>query len=91
MTSRTEEFNGGSESSRSPQFQSVQQQSNRLYTARSVLDNIIPNQNGMGSADLQRHLVGSQDSPSGRSEATFDRQLWLRHREPSVRASTLEG
>ncbi len=88
---RTEEFNSGNESARFPVFQSVQQQSNRNFTATSVLDNVIPNQNGMGQADLERRLVGSQGSPVGRSETTFNRQLWLRHREPTGRIQHLEG
>lgn len=88
---RSEDFAGGFESVRSPQFQSVQQQANRNFQAISVLDNITPNQNGMGSADLQRQMVGVKDSASGRSEDTFDRQLWLRHQEPSNRIRRLEG
>lgn len=88
---RSEEFNDGAEKVRSPTFQSVQQQSNRRFTPMSVLDNVIPNQNGMAQNDLQRRMTGSQGSPSGRSTATFDRQLWLRHPEPLNRAENLEG
>jgi hypothetical protein len=88
---RSAEFASGNESARQPQFQSVQQQSNRNFQALSVLDNVIPNQNGMGSNDLQRRLVGSQGSPVGRSSSTFDKQLWLRHPEPTNRAKTTEG
>jgi hypothetical protein len=82
---RSEEFAEGYESVRRPQFQSVQQQSNRHFTPMSVLDNIIPNQNGMGTQDLQRRMVGSTGGAVGRSQATFDRQLWLRHPEPTAR------
>lgn len=87
---RTEDFNDGFDKVRTPQFESIQQQSNRNYAATSVLDNIIPNQNGMGASDLQRRLVGSQGSPVGRAESTFDKQLWLRHPEPSNKAKTLQ-
>jgi hypothetical protein len=86
---RTDEFIDGTDRARMPQFESVQQQANRNYQPRSVLDNVIPNQNGMGTQDLQRRMVGSQNSSVGRSESTFDRQLWLRHPEPSNRAKTL--
>jgi hypothetical protein len=88
---RSEEFSEGTERARQPQFQSVQQQANRNFQALSVLDNVIPNQNGMGSTDLQRRMVGSQGSVSGRSQTTFDRQLWLKHPEPANRTKTLEG
>ncbi len=88
---RSEEFQGGNESARSPQFRSVQQQANRNFQATSVLDNVLPNQNGMGRADLERRMVGSRNSPVGRSQTTFDKQLWLRHAEPANRVQTLEG
>lgn len=78
---RTEEFDDGAAKVRQPQFASVQQQANRNFQALSVLDtpNIIPNQNGLGEDDLQRKIVGRTETPSGRSKATFDRQLWLHH------------
>ena len=88
---RTEDFADGYAQVREPQFKSVQQQSNRNFQALSVLDNIQPNPNGMGAQDFQRRLVGSQGSPVGRSTETFDRQLWLRHQEPSQRIKRLEG
>jgi hypothetical protein len=88
---RSEDFAEGSERARRPQFQSVQQMSNRNFQAISVLDNVIPNPNGMGQPDLQRRLVGSQGSASGRAQSTFDRQLWLKHPEPANRTRTLEG
>ena len=82
---RTDEFEGGYAEVREPQFRSVQQQSNRNFLATSVLDNVIPNQNGMGAADLQRRLVGSQNSMTGRSTSTFNQQLWLRHPDTAFR------
>lgn len=88
---RTEEFAGGFESVRAPQFKSVQQQHALNYQATSVLDNVMPNQNGMGAQDLQRRLVGFGDSATGRSAETYDRQLWLRHQEPSQRIKQIEG
>lgn len=91
MTARSEDFAGGFESVREPQFRSVQQIHNDNYRATSVLDNLTPNQNGMGAQDLQRRLVGSQGAATGRSSETFDKQLWLRHQEPSQRAKRLEG
>lgn len=81
---RSEEFSDGADKVRSPQFESVQQQSNRNFQAISVLDNVIPNANGMGQMDLQRRMYGSKGSAIGRSETTFDRQLWLHHPEPDV-------
>lgn len=88
---RTEDFADGAERVRNPQFQSVQQQANRNFLAISVLDNVMPNQNGMGSQDLQRRLVGSQNSATGRSESTFDRQLWLRHPDTAYRKEQTSG
>lgn len=78
---RSEEFAGGAEEVRQPQFKSVQQMSNRNFQAMSVLDTpmVIPNQNGMGKGDLERRMMGRNDSSSGRSPETFDKQLWLHH------------
>lgn len=86
---RSAEFEDGFAQVREPKFQTVQAQHNANYRATSVLDNVIPNQNGLGSSDLQRRLVGSQGAATGRSQETFDRQLWLRHPEPSNRARTI--
>lgn len=74
---RSDEFSDGVETVRAPKFQSVQQQANRHFAALSVLDNVIPNQNGMGQVDLQRRIMGRSESTMGRSQETFDRQLWL--------------
>jgi hypothetical protein len=84
---RSEDFAGGAEEVRQPQFQSVQQQHNRNYQAMSVLDTpgIIPNQNGLGAADLERRKLGRTESVSGRSAETFDRQLWLQSAESTTR------
>lgn len=78
---RTEEFNGGADSVRQPQFTSVQQQHNRNFRALSVLDtpSVKPNQNGLGTADLQRRMIGFRDSATGRSDSTYDQQIWLSH------------
>ena len=83
---RSEDFADGAARVRAPQFESVQQQANRNFAALSVLDNVMPNQNGMGTQDLQRRLVGSQGQATGRSQETFDKQLWLRHPEPTARS-----
>lgn len=82
---RSEEFGEGFAKVREPQFKSVQQQSNRNFQATSVLDNVMPNQNGMGSQDLERRMVGSQGPTVGRSQETFDKQLWLRHPDTAYR------
>lgn len=86
---RSEDFVDGAERVRQPQFQSVQQQHNRNFQAMSVLDtpSVIPNQNGMGTGDLQRRMIGFRDSATGRSESTYDKQIWLTHRESSQRAA----
>ena len=86
---RSEDFSDGYERVRSPQFESIQQQHNRNYMATSVLDNLMPNSNGMGSQDFQRALVGKQQSAMGTSQSTWDTQLWLSHKEPSNRAKRL--
>lgn len=80
---RSQDFADGAERVRSPQFESIQQQANRNFQAISVLDNVMPAQNGMGAQDLQRKIVGSQGSSVGRSETTYDKQLWLHHPEPN--------
>lgn len=76
---RSEDFADGAERVRQPQFQSVQQQHNQNFRAMSVLDtpSVIPNQNGIGTSDLQRRRMGFHESASGRSESTFDKQIWL--------------
>lgn len=81
---RSEEFAGGAEEVRQPQFRSVQTQHNANFHALSVLDlpSSLPNQNGMGQQDLQRRMMGVTDSVSGRSTDTFDKQLWMHHPEP---------
>lgn len=87
---RTEDFNSGFDSVRSPQFESIQQQANRNFVNTSVLDNIMPNPNGMGSADFQRVLVGRKQSTIGTADSTFDRSLWITHQEPRNRADRLK-
>jgi hypothetical protein len=84
---RSEDFAGGAEEVRQPQFQSVQQQHNRNFRAMSVLDtpSVIPNQNGMGTSDLQRRMIGFRDSATGRSESTYDKQIWLSHPDETPR------
>lgn len=77
---RREDFDSAAESVRSPQFKSVQQQSNDRWQAMSILDlpSSLPNQNGMGAADLQRRMMGVPQSPIGSADSTYDRRLWLR-------------
>jgi hypothetical protein len=86
---RSEDFQSGADSVRQPQFESIQQQGNRNFRAMSVLDtpSVIPNQNGMGTGDLQRRMIGFRDSATGRSESTYDKQIWLSHPEETHRSS----
>lgn len=86
---RQENFSDGYERVREPRFESIQQQGNRNFQATSVLDNIMPNQNGIGTSDLQRRMMGIQSSAIGSAESTFDKRLWISHREPSNRAKTV--
>jgi hypothetical protein len=86
---RSAEFQDGQERAQRPQFQTVQSQHNANFHALSVLDlpSALPTQNGLGSADLQRKMMGVQDSASGRSESTYDQRLWMRQPEnPRFRA-----
>ena len=77
---RTEDFAGGVEGARAPQFSTIQSQHARNFQAMSVLDlpHALPNQNGLGAADLQRRRMGQIGSVSGRSQSTVDDQLWIR-------------
>lgn len=88
---RSAEFSDGAERVRTPQFESVQQQHNRNYLATSVLDQVMPTQNGLGAQDLQRRIVGGQGSASGQAQSTFDKRLWLRTPEPAARSRRIEG
>jgi hypothetical protein len=84
---RSEDFADGAARVRQPQFSSVQQQHNANFKALSVLDtpSVIPNQNGMGTGDLQRRMIGFRDSATGRSESTYDKQIWLTHPDSAPR------
>jgi hypothetical protein len=86
---RSEDFADGAERVRQPQFQSVQTQHNANFRAMSVLDTpyAIPNQNGIGTQDLQRRMIGFKDAATGRSEGTYDQQIWLSHPETTPRSS----
>lgn len=90
---RSEEFQSGADSVRSPQFSSVQQQGNRNFRALSVLDtpNVIPNQNGMGASDLQRKIMGQRSSASGSTKSTQDSQIWLTSPETAHRKDQSNG
>lgn len=84
---RSDEFADGAERVRQPQFRSIQQQHNANFRAMSVLDtpSVIPNQNGMGVGDLERRKIGFRDSATGRSESTYDKQIWLSHPDTTPR------
>lgn len=77
---RSEDFAGGVEAARTPQFSTIQSQHARNFQAMSVLDlpHVLPNQNGMGQADLQRRRMGLSESGAGRSQSTVDDQMWIR-------------
>lgn len=70
----------GAANAQAPQFQTVQAQHNRNFRAQSVLDMplILPNQNGMGVADLQRRKMGLNVSSTGQSDTTFEDQIWVK-------------
>lgn len=76
---RSEEFASGAEEVRQPQFKSVQQMHNDHARATSVLTvpGHLPNQNGMGTADRQRRLMGFRESASGMADSTYDQRLWM--------------
>jgi hypothetical protein len=84
---RTEEFQSGADSVRQPRFQSVQTQHNANFRTMSVLDTpyAIPNQNGMGTQDLQRRMIGFREAAGGRSQSTYDQQIWLSHPDTTPR------
>jgi hypothetical protein len=90
---RSEDFADGAERVRQPQFKSVQQQHNANFRAMSVLDTpySIPNQNGMGTSDLQRRMIGFRDAATGRSDSTYDKQIWLGHPETTSRKQDSDG
>lgn len=89
---RSEDFVDGAERVRQPQFTSIQQQHNANFRAMSVLDTpyAIPNQNGMGQADLQRRMIGFRESATGRSDSTYDKGIWLSHPDTSPRTRKKE-
>lgn len=87
---RSEDFQGGADSVRQPQFRSVQQQHNANFRPMSVLDlpGSLPNQNGMGSADLKRRMMGFFESAMGLSQTTYDSKLWLRSPQDTAQRSS---
>lgn len=90
---RSEDFQSGADSVRSPQFTSIQQQHSANFRAMSVLDtpSVIPNQNGIGAQDLQRKIMGVRDSGSGRAQSTSDSQVWLTNPETATRKDKRDG
>ncbi len=79
-TGRSADFNDGSERVREPQFYSKQQVGG-AYRATSVLDSVLPPANGLANLDNQRRLYGFNESALGRSETTFDKELFIRDRK----------
>lgn len=74
---RTADFSGGADNARQSPIQSIQKPE-RAYQMTSVMDNVVPNPNGVSQSDLKRQMVGFDESPLGRSETTYERGLWLR-------------
>lgn len=62
-----------------PSFSTRQQNIERNYTPRSVLDNFMPSGNGYGAPDSSRLLPGGQILPgqNGKSDSTQQQGVWL--------------
>lgn len=75
------EFQDAATKVRSPQFRTLQNAVG-TYGRRSILDNLLPSRNGLGSQDYERAKLGVPRSASGQSDSTFDKGLWLRAARP---------
>lgn len=80
---RTADFSDASDFARDNTLTSLQKPS-RVYEPTSVYDNVVPNPNGISQQDLQRQMVGFDESPLGRSQSTYERGLWLRDSQRSL-------
>jgi hypothetical protein len=78
---RVMQFNDAAIKVRSPQFRALQNSVGN-YRRTSILDNLLPSRNALGSNDWERAKLGVPRSSSGQSDSTFDKGLWLRSERP---------
>lgn len=81
LAGRSMEFSSAATRVRSPQFRTLQNSVGN-YRRTSILDNLMPSRNALGSQDYERAKLGVPRSSSGQSESTFDKGLWLRTERP---------
>jgi hypothetical protein len=81
LAGRTTEFTDSATRVRSPNFRTLQNTVG-TYGRRSLLDNLLPSQNGLGTNDWERAKLNVPHSSVGQSESTFDKGLWLRAARP---------
>lgn len=81
LSGRSDEFNDSATKVRSPQFRTLQNTVG-TYRRTSILDNLQPSQNALGTQDWERAKLGIQNSTVGQSDTTFDKGLWLRSERP---------
>lgn len=81
LAGRSTEFSNAATRVRSPQFRTLQNSVGN-YRRTSILDNLMPSRNALGSQDYERAKLGVPRSSSGQSESTFDKGLWLRSERP---------
>lgn len=81
LAGRSAQFNDSAATVRSPKFRTLQN-SVANYRRTSILDNLMPSKNALGTQDYERAKLGVPRSSSGQSESTFDKGLWLRAERP---------
>jgi len=81
LAGRSAQFNDSAVKVRSSQFRTLQN-SVANYRRTSILDNLMPSRNALGTQDYERAKLGVPRSSSGQSESTFDKGLWLRAERP---------
>jgi hypothetical protein len=81
LTGRVQQFNDAATKVRAPQFRTLQNVVGN-YRRTSILDNLLPSRNALGSMDWERAKLGVPKSPIGQSDTTFDKGLWLRQERP---------
>jgi hypothetical protein len=90
LAGRSQEFQEAATRVRQPQFRTLQNAVGgglRTYRRTSLLDNLQPSRNALGSMDWERAKLGVPKSPIGQSDSTFDKSLWLRaERPPDLKA-----
>jgi hypothetical protein len=78
---RSMEFSDAAIKVRSPNFRTLQNTVG-TYGRTSLLDNLLPSQNGLGTQDFERAKLNVPRSSIGQSDTTFDKGLWLRAARP---------